>query len=307
MYFHSAAAARRRPGYRRLVRLHAVLAGAVALGCVGMSRITGAVWFWLGLWGAVVCALVLVAIGWSVGAFVASRSPDRTAAPGDVAGDDGAWWRRVRAVPALAAALAVVAAVLTVQATGATTGGEELSGDLARLVPDTSAALAAGEVPGGGPDGRYLVTFTDPLTLGMHAFGLVNELERDGFDVGMLPAYRASVAEHRVLEPADATAVVHLSVGPDIAAWREVPGAEQVAYVDGRTDAERARYDRLYEQLADGLAEAGLGSMVPQLDVVLINIPLNPEVPVELRDVAGEMMDIGLPTAVFVAPPSARP
>ena len=215
-------AGRRRPGDRRLVRLHAVLAGTFVFGCLGMSRITGAVWFWLGLWGAVLCALVLVAIGWSVGAFVAARDGGTDgidtvdavdAPPVDPAGRQ-AWWQRLRAVPALAALLAVVAAVLTVEATGATTGGEELSGDLARLVPDTSAALASGEVAGGGRDGRYLVTFTDPLTLGMHAFGLVDELERDGFDVGMLPAYRASVADHRVVEPTGATAVVHLSVGP---------------------------------------------------------------------------------------------
>ena len=52
----------------------------------------------------------------------------------------------------------------------------------------------------------------------------MNELERRGFHIGALEQYRGPVTPHRVLTFSQATAIVHLSIGPDIAYWAAKPG-----------------------------------------------------------------------------------
>jgi hypothetical protein len=205
------------------------------------------------------------------------------------------------------AAAAVMTFVVAVGGAQAEPSGRALSDTLGQVVPATVAALDAGDVPGGGRGGTYLVTATDPVNLGMHAIGLVNELDRQGYRAGMERPYRATITEHRAFARSDVTAVVHLSVGPDIALWRDVPGAEEVVFVDHRTDADRAAYHRTRRALLDGLDEAGLGDRAPMVDTFVMSFAIDPEVPVELRGLATRLMEIGLPTAVFVAPPGASP
>jgi len=148
-----------------------------------------------------------------------------------------------------------------------------------------------------------LVTWFDPVSIGAQGFGLLNELERRGFDVGARKIFLAGVRSHRVLDPADAAAEVHLSVGSDIAIWRARPGAREVAYVDPRSPAERAEFERLRREAIDGLQAAGLITLVPAVDNSLFTTILDSRVPERPRLLMTRMRDLGLPTAVFVAPP----
>lgn len=290
----AAALASSRAGHRPLVRLHVVLGAALALGVVTMSRITGSVWFWLGLWLTVTAALMIGATAWTVWC-LASRRLDAAAL--------------VRLGRVATAAVVVVAAGLTVttaiDATDTEPNNPRLSARLGELVDSTVAALGAASGPDAGRRGPYLVTWTDPVSLGIHGFGLLNELERRGFDVGTDEASGAAVTDHRVLAAREATAVIHLSVGSDIDAWRGKPGIEQAAYLDERSPRERDEYDRLWAEVIDGLRTSGLSELVPQGADPLLVPALDERVPKDIRDKLSRLMDIGLPTAVFVGPPDA--
>ena len=67
------------------------------------------------------------------------------------------------------------------------------------------------------------------------------DLERHGFTPVFRAPLRVPMTTSRVIEPADATAVVHLATGFHIDEWRKVPGAVQVAYVDPRSPAAASR------------------------------------------------------------------
>jgi hypothetical protein len=299
-----------------LVRLHAVLAVGFAVGCLAMSRITGPLWFWLGMWGAILGALMIVATTWTAVALWPRRPaavPARALAVVPRTGLAPATRPTPATRPARAAAArrgvallvgvgVVFAGVAAAGATSAEVVDTGLSDRLSRLVPPTIDALASGELPGTGPDGTYVVTSTDPVDLGVHAIGIVDELDRRGFRVGMGPAFRSAVTEHRVIEPGEATAVVHLSVGPDIEAWRARPDATEVAHLDHRSAAERAEYDRTRDDLVAGLQAEGLDDRVHQVDMFVMGLALDPDVPMPLREKAERLMAIGLPTSIFVAP-----
>jgi hypothetical protein len=268
-----------------LARLHFVLLAAFALGAVAMSRIVGDVWFWLGLWGAVLSALMVVAVVWTAAVVLARRwdAPRRPAATWGLAG------------------LAVVMlAAVGVDARHAEPSGEQLSATLSQVAPQAIAAL--GEVDPAGSDERYLVTYSDPINLGMHAFGLVNELERAGYRAGMVETHRPSVGDHRVFRPGEATAVIHLAVGPEIDRWRSQPGARELAYLDDRSPAEREEYVRVHRELVSGLKAAGRADLAGQVDTILLAVAMDPDVPPGTTAKAERLMEIGLPTAVFLGP-----
>src|SRR5690606_27610578 len=107
-----------------------------------------------------------------------------------------------------------------------------------------TAAIDEGRVEGGGPGGRYLLTWTDGVNLGSTGYGLLAELERRGYDVGVIGAHGPGARPHRVMPVASATAEVHVSVGPDIATWEQTPGAEQLVHVDLRTDEQITEHER---------------------------------------------------------------
>src|SRR3954467_1122076 len=70
----------------------------------------------------------------------------------------------------------------------------------------------------------------------------------------------------RVIEPADATAIVHLATGSHIDEWRKVPGAVEVAYVDPRSPEQQAEFSRLRGEVIPMLHAAGLDDIVPHVD-----------------------------------------
>jgi hypothetical protein len=224
-----------------------------------------------------------------------------------------AWWCRQRRSGSLpdplkvAAALGVLALVVTVRtavdATDAQQSDVQLSLVLEDLVGPTVAGLERGDGASTGRDGRYLVSWTDALHIGSQAYGLMSELERAGFDAGLLPVFHVPATGHRVVEPEEATARVELVTGAFVDEWREREGAVELAHVDPRTPADVARFDELRRQVLDDLRAADLDELTEVVDINLFGAAVDPRVPDVTRRLMDEMLHLGLPTSVFVAPP----
>jgi len=163
------------------------------------------------------------------------------------------------------------------------------------------AALDEDPTPGGGRDGRYLISWSDPINLGTQGWGLLNELERRGFHVGTLAVYRSVATPHRVMDPAQATRLLHLAIGLDVDTWSDRPDARRVAYLDPRTPSERVEYRRLRLQVINDLRAAGLADLVPQVDRSLTHLATDPRLPESTYAKTVRMGRLGLPMAVFVA------
>jgi hypothetical protein len=280
--------------HRALLRLDIVLAAALVLAMFSISRIFGFVWFYLVLWAWGLTALLVLAIVWTAAALVAryAHPTRRWVAAGGVA---------------LFGITAVFATLFTFDASSAEIPAPRLSRTLSAIVPPTTKALERGSVPGTGPDGHYLVTWFDPVNIHAPGFGFMNELERSGYDVKALKPFGPAVTPHRTIDPAQATSVVHLSIGgEDIRKWRAKPGVEEVAYHDPRSRAERVEYDRLRSEAISELEAAGLPDLVPSVDGNVFGASLSERFPTGVRDRLGRMADLGLPAAVFVGPVSAE-
>jgi hypothetical protein len=280
--------------HRALLRLDIVLAAALVLALFSISRIFGFVWFYLVLWAWGLTALLVLAIVWTAAAIVARYvHPTRR-------------WAAAGAV-ALFGMTAVFATLFAFDASSAQIPAPRLSRTLSAIVPPTTKALEQGSLAGTGPDGRYLVTWFDPVNIHAPGFGFMNELERSGFDVKALKPFGPAVTRHRTTDPAQASAVVHLSIGgEDIRNWRAKPGVEEVAYHDPRSLAERVEYDRLRSEAISELEAAGLPDLVPSVDGNVFGASLSERFPTGVRDRLGRMADLGLPAAVFVGPVSAE-
>jgi hypothetical protein len=278
--------------HRVLLALHLVIATALALGAISAARIFGHVWYYLLLWAWGITALVCLAIGWTVVAFVAPRLPRAAAARAGVLG------------PVLLAGIVVLSTVrFAVAAAEVELQSPRVNETLGELVQPTAGALA--KLEANGEPGPYLVTFfPDPLAIGAQGFGLLNELDRLGFDVRAHMVNRPGATRYRVIEPDDATIEVHLATGADIARWRTDPRYDEVAYFDPRTDAERAEFDRMRSEVIDDLAAAGLPALIDTVDENLFMLGLDQQVPSVTSDRIAAMLALGLPAAVFIGPPS---
>lgn len=281
---------------RELLRLDLVLAIAGVLGIASAARIFGYVWFYLVLWSWGIAALMLLTIGWTVVLAVAlrpsvARSPQRPA-----------MW--------LAGGLAVVAVAgtisFTVEASDAVNPDEQPTRIFGHLIKPTVASLKAGKLPGTGPDGRYMVTFTDAVNIGANAYGLVLELDRQGLDAG-LPS-REVIIPNRKVTPGDATAVVHLAVGPaNVARWRAKPDVHEVAFYDPRTPAQRAEYARLRAEVVRRFKAAGQDTRAKEVDNNLFVAIYQPDLPAGMKPILERMLALGQPSAIFVGPPVIDP
>jgi hypothetical protein len=280
---------------RSLLELHIVVALTMLLGAISISRIFGILWYYLVLWAWGLDVLMLVAVGWTLGVVVGRRLQGATRQRADTAG-------RV----ALIGVAVVMTVVFAVEAADVEFPTPRLSRTLGAVVDPTVRALERQPGPDGGRRGTYLVTFGDPASLGAQGFGLMSELERRGFHIGALDLYRGPVTPHRVLSLSQATAIVHLSIGPDIPYWRAKPGVQEVAYYDPRTPTERAEFDRIHTQVVADLRAHGLEVLVPGVDGDLFATTLDPRLPRTARLGLSRLADLGLPAAVFIAPPSVK-
>jgi hypothetical protein len=313
--------------YDAVRRLHLVVAVALALGLVSITRIYGTPWYYLVLWSLGTTTLLLATTVWTAllawqtrvaGATTdttvsATATATATAADDDATGSGTGPGRAVRSGPlglpltrgtaALVALLVVAGTTFTWDAAHSEVPAAHESRTLRLVAPRAIRALRSGDVPGGGEDGRYLVRWEDTLGIGSQGYGFLLELERQGFDVGVPRQHRTGAVAHRVRELDEATATVNYVNGQEaIARWDRTPGAERVAHLDPRSPAERARFERLRDGVVAGLRAAGLDDLVPTVDRNLFIAGLDPRMPTPLADKVARMMDLGLPTAVYVAP-----
>ena len=279
-----------RRGSASLRALHLLVGAAVVLMVLAISRIFGVVWYYLTLWG---WAIGLLALGATV-ATVLQVWHERGAGPKPAVTRVG-----LGVVAALGLA---VAARFTVDAWSSPHADGSVAAQLARAVGDVADGLDRGEGLATGDDGRYLVTWSDPLHIGSQGFGLLNELERRGFDVGVETSKRAPATPHRVFAPGEATARVHLVTGSLVERWDEVPGAVRIAFVDTRDDAARREQDALRAEVTSTLRSLGLEELIEQLDTNLFGTAIDQRIPEATQQQLGRVLDLGGPLAVYVIP-----
>jgi hypothetical protein len=278
--------------HRRLLALHAVVGGSAAIAIVAVSRIYGVPWFYLMLWVVGVAALMVLSIVATLTALLTR------------------WWPAVRdghRAPRMLGLVGVVALIalsgrLLAIAPDATTDTADQTAQLARLVPGTVNALERETGAATGHSGRYYVHWDDALNGGSVGIGLVNELVRRGYDVGVDAHNGVQIGPHRVRRPDEATARIIVASGSWIDRWASQQGAVRVAYDDPRTAAERAEFDQARAAAIDALRASGRDDLIDRVDTDLFGIALNEGVPVEVSLPLGRMIDIGVPTAVFVLP-----
>lgn len=288
----AAAATAVRLRHRALVRLHLVIAGGLLVGAVSMSRIFGKVWLYLLQWAWGVAAFLLLAVAWTT--LVALRSRLSPAASRQLAATGTAVFLVVAVV---------TSAMTTVEAVSVEPPASDLSAGLGGVLPSTVAALERGDGAATGPDGRYVVIWSDAVYFGAQGYGLVSELQRAGFDASAAPPWHVPITDHRVAEVDDATAVVHLATGQFIDRLRSIPEALEVAYFEHRSPAEIAEFTRLRAEVVAELRREGPDDLLPVVDGNLFGASIDERVSKEAKQRMARMLDLGEPTAVFIAPP----
>jgi hypothetical protein len=196
-----------------LPELHIVAGVATLLGLLATARIHGPLFGYLLLFGWGTTALMLLAVFWSA----------------------LAWLPLHRLNPARV--MVGAGALVLLGLFGFEVAGGELSDG---PVPRKLAVLAEAtldrleEDPAGcSDDCSYVVTWDDPRHAGSEGFGLLVELERQDIDARATPGLAPAVRSHRVMDAAEADAVIHVAVtDARIDEARSRPGAEELAYVD---------------------------------------------------------------------------
>jgi len=177
-----------------------------------------------------------------------------------------------------------------------------LSEILGQLVGPTAAALDDGVGAADGKDGRYAVVWADAYYFGSQGYGMINELERRGFDAGAYPTYRVPVTQQRIIPPGAATAEVVLATGVNVPIWRVKPGVVEVADLEPRDAAELAEFQRLRSESIDALNAAELPDLAALVDTNLFLVSTDARLPAGVEAKLTRMLALGEETAVFIAP-----
>ena len=151
----------------------------------------------------------------------------------------------------------------------------------------------------------YVVRWADAYYFGSQGYGLISELERRGFDARATPTFRVPVTPQRTIDPALATAEVVLATGVNVAKWRAVEGAVEVAFVEPRSERELVEFEALRAQVVDGLHAEGLDDLVDLVDTNLFGLSIDPALPADLEPAVARMLILGEESAVFIAPPGS--
>lgn len=263
-----------------LNRLNVVIGAGLVLGVFSMSRIFGKVWYYLMLWSWGTVALLVLSVGWTA---VAVFGRERLSRAG---------------IAALVAIGVLSSGLLAAHAATVDPPAPQLSAVLAGLVDPAADALDHGA--------KYLVTWDDSFYIGSQGYGLVSELERLGFRVGVPDTWRVPVTQHRVFRPDQVDAEVHLAVGGFVERWREVAqtnaDVRELAFAEPRTRSEIAEYDSLRKAVIDDLYAAHLDTEVDLVDGNLFGLSLDDRLPDGTRERVEHMLELGSPGAVFLMP-----
>lgn len=280
--------------HRTLIHLHTVVGVALAVGWLSMSRIFGRVWFYLTLWAWGTALLAALASLWT---FVAYWRQGRSA---------GERATVARAMVGMSAVLLIAATALSTVAASWIPAPEEHISELVEAASDPTAdALEAGVGAAVGKDGTYVVFWQDAAYIGSPGYGVMNELERQGFDVGVHRTWYVPAGEHRVVEPGEVDAEVHVVTGGYIDEWRTRPDHVEVLVVDTRSPDEQARYAEIERMVVDDLEAIGRDDIAAEIEVNLFGAMLTPDLPREIVAVLEEMHALSIPLAVFIAPPGS--
>jgi hypothetical protein len=280
-----------------LMALHAVTAIGLVAGWISISRIFGRVWFYLTLWMSSTVLLAIVGIAWTTWILVRQRRAERGSAPVPE-----------RPVTLASAAIGAFVTVLSlVAAVGQQEPNHVAADGVRNVLPSVVAALEAHEGTATGKQGTYMLFWQESVFPGSQSFGLLGELDRRGYRIGVDDTWRVPATPQRVLAPGSWDSEIHLVSGPYIDEWRARDDQELVEVVvyDRRTAAERQRFDELAARVDRRLVEVGRGDMVPNTRLNLLGAWLTPGLPDDVVDDLGEMLDLGQPIAVFIAPPGA--
>jgi hypothetical protein len=272
-----------------LSSLHAVAGAGVVVAVLAVSRIIGGAVAHVTLSVWAIGILVTIASAATVGLALVRVEPVR---------------RLQRAGPWLTTGFVIFLALrLTLEAPETRPIAHGAAEQLQALMPGTLEALEGGVGAATGRSGHYLVTWFDGYHGGAQGFGLANELERAGFDVGVEAHYAKVVGAHRIVRPREATARVHLVNGAFIRRMRRIRGARAVARADLRTGEERAEFARIRAHLAEALQDLGRKDVIAMityepLAALSVEPPLHPLVVLELQ----RLVEIGDAAAVFIVP-----
>ena len=231
--------------------LVATIAVAFVAGVVAVSRTIGAAFDYRLRWTYIPALVAMVVIGWAGWTLVADR------------------WPRVGTRVLTRVALAALAVLGAINSYTAATAGTPQNDDSASVASLTDQVLDHLD----GEDGAVLVN--DQMHSGAwHARGLVLQLEREGYEVGVPESLGDEYGRHRVLpEPdADDEPVVALHVSRDqfLPNVADRPGLRPIAEWYARPEAEvedlLARRAAIDEDVEAGRISSGEG-MRRQLDV----------------------------------------
>jgi hypothetical protein len=280
--------------HARLDALNVVIAIALVTGLVSTVRIFGKVWYYLTLWAWGTTLMIVLSTAWTAWALVRRRG----AAEGEPVDD--------RAIVVLGAVSIGVCTVMSLGAAVVLDVPEpQLSDGLRAVLPATEQALDDAVGPAVGPGGRYLVRWKDAVLIGSQGYGLVNELERDGYDVGVPEPWHVPVTPQRVFDEGEYDAEIQFVSGEYIDRARARDGFVEVANADVRSDEERARFAELRDRVLTRLAEVGRADLIDEVDENLFGASLDQDLPRDIVDDMSEMLLIGEPVAVFLAPPGS--
>lgn len=244
-----------------------------------------------GTWG--IGALLLLATLSTAVVVASPRVPER-------------WRARAGLAVALGLSFILACAVrLASKASEAGSSDPAPSAQLAALAPRVAGAILGRAGDTTGAQGRYLVTWADALYRGQQGIGLVNELERRGIHAGATKEFGSMVLAHRVLDPAQATARIHLASGAWIDDARRARGNVQIAYSDPRSDTERREYQALRRSVSTTLRRMRRSDLVGMLDRDLQGACVPGVEPLACLAIR-RMSELGAPAAVFLGPARAR-
>jgi hypothetical protein len=264
-----------------LIRLFILVGGLSIVGIISTARVFGEFydyvirWWWLiAAWAFLACALVLI--------------------------------RRLRAERVVIAAL-VITALASGLATAKALGYQNPGPRNSRIVGGIDAIIR----PELDKTDHFLLRWKDPATLGGVPFGILLDLEKYGFHVGVDAPSSAGALPHRVLPEASANQVLWVVLGDsNVDLMRARADATELGYFDQRSPEEIARSDALRQRLIDRLIELDLACLVPKIDEQygLASFFLGSlGLPEDVAAIAADYNGYGLPVAVFALPPFAPP
>jgi hypothetical protein len=265
-----------------LIALFALLGGLSLVGIISTARIFGEFFEYVIIWWWVIVAWVFA------GCLLAAAR---------LVGERGTRW----VIAAMVTLAVVMAGLATVDAVGEQNPGPRNS----RIVAGITR-LVAGQLD---QQPRYLLRWLDPGTLGGVPFGVLLQLEKRGFHVGVDAVSSAGALPHRVLPESSAGAVLWVVLGDaNIELMRAREDAQELGYFDQRSAAETVESDSLRQQLVTALRKHGLDCDVPTIDEQygLAQFVLGTaHVPADVAALASRYGAFGLPVAVFELPPGA--